>query len=125
MNPESNRQTHSIQRMYFAFFKRSMRNQSEYSPPPIAPSDEQIDEDDEELFLRSEKIFYSYYQFLKNLQTGDLNVGDLDEPIDSDDDLYKDPNSFLSDKVVNKPNAQSKYIVLYYLNFFLSLKTGI
>ena len=54
-----------------------------------------------------------------------MNAEDIDEPIDSDDDLFRDHGSFLKDKVVNKPNEQSKYIVLYYLNFFLSLKTGI
>ena len=50
--------------MYFTFFKRNIRQQA-YDAPIISPEDEQIDSDDDEMFISAEKIFYRYYQFLK------------------------------------------------------------
>jgi len=49
---------------------------------------------------------------------------DDDVFVDSDDE-YREKAYFLKDKVVFKPPAESKALVLYYLRFFLTLKTGI
>lgn len=49
--------------MYYTFFKHSMRNRQ---GPPIHPDDVNVEDDDDELFLAAERVFYSYYQFLKD-----------------------------------------------------------
>jgi len=49
---------------------------------------------------------------------------DDDKFVDSDDE-YREREDFLRDKLVHKPDVESKSLVLYYLRFFLTLKNGI
>jgi len=44
--------------------------------------------------------------------------------VDSDDE-YRVKENFLKDKIVLKSDVESKSLVLYYLRFFLTLKSGI
>ena len=47
--------------MYYTFFKRSMRYQTDTSPPRITTDDIELDESDGSMFLKAEKMFYTYY----------------------------------------------------------------
>jgi hypothetical protein len=76
--------------MYFTFFKRNIRQQAP-DAPIISPEDEEVDSDDDDMFIRAEKIFYRYYSFLKDQKIwerkGKPPIIDEDPYVDSDEEF--------------------------------------
>ena len=105
---ENVRQKENINRMYYTFFKRNSQKSS--GPPSLETI--KLDEDDEKLFLKAEKMFYCYYNFLRNQTISDKKKSKITDEsekyIDSDDDLKCDGN-FLNDFVaISDPNIKNK-----------------